>query len=129
MLYNYAGTVISDLDSIKYFIDGILNEITKHISDEEIMFDLRLILNELVINGALHGNKSEKTKLVRLEICLEKDKLKIKVEDEGNGIIENSDEKDIDELKCCGRGLLIVDRLSDEFLINKNKFMVVKRIV
>lgn len=129
MLYNYAGAVISDLESIRYFIDGILEEITNYISDEDLMFELRLILNELVINGALHGNNSEKTKLVRLEICLEGDKLKIEVEDEGNGIEEELEEYNFKELKCCGRGLLIVEKLSDEFLIDKNRFMVIKRIV
>ncbi len=128
MLYNYVGSVVSDLKSIKYFIESILEEIRKYISDEDLMFDLRLILNELVINGAFHGNNYEKSKRVKLKICLEGDNLTIEVQDEGDGISEKVGSYDVEELKCCGRGLLIVEKLSDEFLIDKNKFMVVKKI-
>lgn len=129
MNYKYSGAVMSDLESIKFFLEDILGEISNLIKDENTIFDIRLILNELILNGAIHGNKLTKNKSVRLDIALANDKMEIFVEDEGEGIECSLESYKPDELKCCGRGLIIVDRLSDELFIDKNKVMVVKNLL
>lgn len=129
MNYIYKGSVCSDLDTIKSFIDktvGILNGI---ILDRDLMFDIRVILNELIMNGALHGNECMTSKCVSLTLRMNEDKLMIEVEDEGRGINYNLKEYNPSDLKSWGRGLVLVNGLSDELYVDRNRIVSVKKIV
>ena len=129
MNYIYKGSVCSDLDTIKSFIDktvGILNGI---ILDRDLMFDIRVILNELIMNGALHGNECMTSKSVSLTLRMNEDKLMIEVEDEGRGINYNLKEYNPSDLKSWGRGLVLVNGLSDELYVDRNRIVSVKKIV
>lgn len=128
MDFKYSGTVCSDLDMIKNFVDEILKKLNHIIDNSDIMFDIRLILNELVINGVLHGNDCNTTKCVKLSLEVSKSRVTIEVEDEGKGIDYDLKSYDPNDLKCCGRGLVIVNGLSDEFYIQKNRVTAVKHI-
>ncbi len=128
MIYEYSGTVESDLDSIKYCLDEILSDLKGIIDNDDIMFDIRLILNELIINGAIHGNELEDSKLVKIDINVNDDSIDVSIEDEGQGIDYDLKDYDYTKLECCGRGLLIVDRLCDKCVIDKNKVYVSKRL-
>lgn len=126
--FKYSGTVCSDLDMIKNFVDEILKKLNHIIDNSDIMFDIRLILNELVVNGVLHGNDCNTTKCVKLSLEVSKSRVTIEVEDEGKGIDYDLKSYDPNDLKCCGRGLVIVNGLSDEFYIQKNRVTAVKHI-
>lgn len=126
--FKYSGTVCSDLEMIKNFIDDILIKINSLIKNNDTMFDIRLILNELVINGVLHGNDCISSKCVKLSLEVNESKITIQVEDEGMGIDFDFETYDPTELHCNGRGLVIVNGLSDEFYIQKNKVTAVKHI-
>lgn len=128
MNYSYKGKVCSDLDTIKNFIDKTLNNLAEYIKDRDTMFDIRIILNELIVNGALHGNNSMINKCVSLKLEMTENKLRIEVEDEGSGIDFDLCSYDPDDLKCCGRGLVLVNGLSDEFHVDKNKVISIKHI-
>jgi len=124
----FKGSVCSNLNDVKAFIEEALNKLRSITCDEDLMFDIRLILNELIINGVIHGNCCDISKNVYLILEYEEDFIKIEVVDEGQGIDYDISSYNPEELKCCGRGLVIVDRLSDEFYINKNKVIAVKHI-
>lgn len=126
--FKYSGIVCSDLDMIRNFVDEVLNKLGKLIKDNDTMFDIKLILNELIINGVLHGNNCITTKCVKLNLEVMDNKITIQVEDEGQGIDYDLGSYDPNDLKCCGRGLVIVNGLSDEFYIEKNKVIAVKLI-
>ncbi len=64
MSFRYEGSVCSDLDKIKIFIQEVLNKLKKILEDEDLIFDIRLILNELVINSVIHGNQCNTKKSV-----------------------------------------------------------------
>lgn len=128
MEFKYSGIVCSDLDMIRNFVDEVLNKLGKLIKDNDTMFDIKLILNELIINGVLHGNNCITTKCVKLNLEVKDNKITIQVEDEGQGIDYDLGSYDPNDLKCCGRGLVIVNGLSDEFYIEKNKVIAVKLI-
>lgn len=120
--------VCSDLEIVKNFIDDILDEIHPIIKDEDTMFDIKLILNELIINGVMHGNECVSSKCIKLLLEIRDKKLKIEVEDEGKGINYDFVSYDPENLQTCGRGLVIVNGLSDEFYIKKNKVIAVKAL-
>ncbi len=126
--YFYEGTVCSDLDTIRNFIDRTLTSLGDIITDRNIMFDVKLILNELIVNGALHGNQCVVSKCVSLKLEMLDNKLTIEVEDEGKGINYDVCSYDPKDLKTWGRGLVLVNGLSDEFFVDRNRVVSVKHI-
>ncbi|QQY79315.1 serine/threonine-protein kinase RsbW [Keratinibaculum paraultunense] len=126
--FKYQGSVCSDLDDTKVFIQNILNRLKDVVDDENLLFDLKLILNELVINSVIHGNKCKKEKCVYLYLEILEDTIRIEVSDEGRGIDFDISSYNPRELKCCGRGLILVDGLSDELYIDENRVEVIKYI-
>ncbi|SHH50842.1 serine/threonine-protein kinase RsbW [Anaerosphaera aminiphila DSM 21120] len=128
VIYKFKGSVQSDLNQVKPFIENTLINLEKHICNEELMFDLKLILDELVINGVLHGNRENHRKCVFLNITVNEEAIVIRVKDEGFGIEYDFDAYDFRELKCCGRGLLLVKALTDRLELNNNEIIVVKNI-
>lgn len=126
--FKYSGVVCSDLDMIKNFVDEVLSKIDRIITNNDTMFDIKLILNELVINGVFHGNSCISSKCVKLSLELKGNQIIIQVEDEGMGVDFDFNTYDPIELNCGGRGLVLVNGLSDEFYIQKNKVTVVKNI-
>lgn len=126
MNYTYQGSICSDLELVKGFVENILRELSKMIDSEDIMFEIRLILNELILNGIFHGNKHVESKQVKIAIKIDEYKIIINVKDEGAGIQHDFKSYDPMELKCKGRGLILVEGLSDELILNKNKVTAIK---
>ena len=129
MKYIYKGTVCSDLETIKSFVEKNVNTLKGQISNQDILFDVKVILSELIVNGALHGNECVASKCISLTLKMDESKLTIEVEDEGRGIEYNTKDYDSKDLKSFGRGLVIVKGLSDEFYFKDNKVVAVKNIV
>ena len=121
-------SIRSDLCEIKITLENILGRLCQIIHDESLLFDVKLILNELIINSAIHGNKQDKDKNINLHLQVDNHVIKIEITDEGSGFCYDKDSYDPMVLKCCGRGLILVDGLSDEFYVNKNKVISIKYI-
>ncbi|WP_236914163.1 ATP-binding protein [Clostridium sp. Cult2] len=128
MSFIYKGSVRSDLNDTKTFIKKVLDKLENIIHDKDIMFDLKLILNELIINSVIHGNQCNGNKYVELFLEIVGDTIRIEVSDEGDGIDFDIANYNPTELKCCGRGLVIVDGLSDKVYIDNNRIIAVKYI-
>ena len=128
MKFKYHGSVCSDLNDTRTFIDDVLSKVGSIIDNDNILFDLRLILSELIINGIEHGNKYEIDKCIYLYLEIVGDKMRIEVWDEGLGIDYERENYNIYDLKTCGRGLLLVSGLSDEVYIENNKVVALKSI-
>lgn len=126
MSFKFNGQVCSDLCVIRDFIQDILNKLEKIICDETVMFDVKLILNELVANGAIHGNDFDRNKLVQLYLEVIENRIRIEVTDEGEGFSYDANSYNPTDLKCSGRGLVIVEGLSDEFYIDNNRIVAIK---
>lgn len=122
----FEGSVCSDLCAIKNFVQDVLEKLNKVINDETVMFDIRLILNELMANGVIHGNNFDKDKYIKLSVKVSGDLVRIEVTDEGRGFECDLKSYDPLELKCCGRGLILVNGLSDELYVDKNRIVAVK---
>lgn len=116
----------SDLLEIRDELENLLINIRKFVSNEELLVEIKLILNELVLNSAIHGNELNEEKKVRLDLEIDEKSMKLKVEDEGEGFLYDKDNYDPLELKASGRGLIIVDGLSDEFCVKNNQVSIVK---
>ena len=128
MSFKFDGSVCSDLHVIKDFVEDVLEKLNRIIDDESTMFEVKLILNELVANGAIHGNAYDREKSVNLCVEVIEDSIRIEVTDEGEGFEYELRNYDPLDLKCSGRGLVIVDGLSDELYVRENKIVSVKYI-
>ena len=138
----YNSIVPSNIRSIGIVVDGLLNGLQNtcgQLSDTT-MFDLKVILNELLINAIVHGNMENESKSVRISADIsDKDELIIIIEDEGCGYDYNKlcgeqvlQPCDIgpDNVCECGRGLKIVKSLCDDVKVNTkgNRIIITKHL-
>lgn len=126
---HYIEEVIpSELEQIDYFLSNAMNQVQKYITNEEDIFDIRLIISELVINGAMHGNHWNPDKNIFLNINLSPDDISICVRDEGDGLDPAFNIEAQTHLECNGRGLVIVEALCDQMNCVGNEIIVRKNI-
>ena len=101
MDFEYAKIIKSDLNDIDDAVSFVLNKLSSVVRDEELMFNIRIVINEIVINSYEHGNKCNR--------------------DEGDGINYIFNENGDINMTTSGRGLRIVKHLVDELEINNNE--------
>jgi len=108
------GPVISALESLGLLFDyspGVLNTV------------IPLVLDELIRNAIIHGNRSIKSNSVIIELVLTADCIDILIKDQGTGFkAENFIHQDysIDKFSGSGRGLQIVKSYVDSMIFSNN---------
>lgn len=104
----------------------------------EELTDIKTVVSEAVTNAVIHGYVNRPDGIVTIEACIEEDKVRITVEDNGHGI------EDVDlakqplytskpELERSGMGFTIIENFMDELEVvsepgKGTKLMMVKRI-
>jgi len=114
--------------------------------DDDVLFDLRVILNELILNAIIHGNKADMNKYVKITTGLAKGNyIYMVVTDDGEGydyeyllkkceILKKCevpyDDYNINYLSETGRGILIIKSLCEKVKFNEkgNKVVVLKKL-
>lgn len=115
------NTMPTDLNLIKKFRDELVLNLKNKKIDENLIFKIKLILDELIINSYKHGNRCQYNKIIDTTFILSDDYCLIKVKDEGEGIdylYENNDLSDH------GRGIKLVYTLADDLIIKDNLTIV-----
>lgn len=138
----YRARITSSIYNINNVVTDILDKLKDRGQSFEdcIIFDSRVILNELISNAIKHGNKENINKSVKISTALiDKKYLLVEVEDEGDGFYYNCASRRNEDFQCeddrllmeSGRGLVIVRCLCDKIKFNKkgNKIIVLKRLV
>jgi len=91
-------------------------------TDDERVFTGVLLATEAVTNAIEHGNDSDASKMVRIEMLKSGKRAEFWVEDEGEGFDRNeiadplSSEHLLDD---GGRGIFLIERLADEVIYAK----------
>jgi len=116
----------SDINALNDIVSDIMLSIDKNIGDEHL-FNIRLILSELLINSIIHGNNNDIEKNILISLKLDDALIELSVKDEGNGFNYS---KNLNPCEFCesGRGLLLVEGLSDQFIIYDNAITCIKYI-
>lgn len=104
----------SDLALIKEFRDETLDFLKDSSYDDDVIFKIRLILDELITNSYKHGNQKNYEKMIDIIMLLDRDYCMIKVKDEGEGINYT---KEGDMLADHGRGIKLVYNLADNIIV------------
>jgi serine/threonine-protein kinase RsbW len=131
--------ISSDINSISSAVSGVMQYLDGSCVniDECAIFDIRVILNELLINSIIHGNKKNLDKKIMIRVGVSgKGYFFVFVEDEGKGydfkrfLNRETPHQSLSEMKEYGRGVLIIESLCDRIKFNKkgNKVIVLKKI-
>ena len=127
----YQVCINSDFHEAKNAVNkviGFLKDNNKNISSDDIS-DIKLSLNEAVVNAIDHGNQGDVSKNVFLQLKVKENSVTFKVADQGKGFdhvnyISQYDEK---HMKENGRGVKLISELMDSvafnFLGNEIKFL------
>lgn len=127
MHYVVERKVNSDIGCGKKLIEEILRNI-EGILDPDTFFNTKLILNELMINSVIHGNCGDLDKMINIKVYINKSRVIIEVSDEGSGICYDlKDCGEFDYLES-GRGLMLVEGLSDKLNVDGNTVTCVQYI-
>lgn len=107
---------IGNLSLVEKAIDDLSLELD--LSDE-VYGNVLVATMEATNNAIIHGNNSDPNKKVNITMQLEKKKLKVHIEDQGSGFDHQNvpDPTSPENLeKINGRGIFLMERLSDEIL-------------
>ncbi len=108
-----------------------------HCVCEDVIFEIKVILNELIVNAVQHGNNCNDSKHTYVTFKIIDNYLYVSVMDEGSGFnhtktaLINNDLDCVNNLYCDhGRGLVIVRQLCDKIKFNKcgNKVAIIKNL-
>jgi serine/threonine-protein kinase RsbW len=111
-------TLPNELRSIKEASENILIMLqSKNIQDKDVLFDVKLSLDEAVRNAIVHGNKDKRNSVVRVHYNVDTEKIELMVEDEGAGFdpekLPDPTQKE-NLLKEKGRGVYLIKNLMDK---------------
>ncbi len=114
----------SSLENVKKAVSEILEFLDSSIINlsKEDFLDLKLVLNELIINSVIHGNNNDITKTVKIYIEISPENIiQVTISDEGKGynynkyMVKEQEEISFDEN---GRGITLVSALIDTITFN-----------
>ena len=145
----FVSKIQASIENLRITIEDVLAYFTNTFGDmgESTYLELKVVLNELLINAVKHGSKEDTTKFVKVVAGLIFDEFAlIVVEDEGEGydlaeidlkhkaVIEarENDAKEIDitDIHESGRGVFLVKNLCEDYLVNNkgNRVVIYKKL-
>lgn len=134
--YMYKKLKLESRVSSLRIVEKAIDEVTYDLGISQENYGKILVSTlEGVNNAILHGNNSDPFKIVHVEIGFEKNQLKIKITDQGNGFVpENVPDPTVPENReeLNGRGVFLMSRLADKLKYNKKGntvTMIFKNIV
>ncbi len=111
---------IENLRKVEKLVDEISAEYN---ISSDIYGNILIAALEAANNAILHGNKLDEKKIVHIEVTKEENKLKIRIDDEGNGfdyknIPDPTAPENIENVN--GRGIFLMEKLSDKLEFSNN---------
>lgn len=114
---NFSERIFSRLELIPDCIARLEKKI-KHFSlAEEAIFDIKLCLQEALVNAVKHGNKFDPGLVVECSVEVLDNRLTIQVRDQGEGFDDKAVPSPVHPenlTKTSGRGVYLIKKLMDE---------------
>ena len=143
IIKTYDDSIASSINSVGNAVSDIISNIKANCRplEECTLFELAVVLNELLLNAVKHGNKEDENKKVKISAGVTENGFAcLIVEDEGCGYdhdclckskANHGGEDDICSVMESGRGILIVKNLCDQVKVNDkgNKIVVLKKLI
>jgi serine/threonine-protein kinase RsbW len=114
------GSKIENLRKVEKLVDDLSTEFN---ISADIYGNILIATLEAANNAILHGNKLEESKQVTIFFSIEDNKLRIKIDDEGNGfdyknVPDPTAPENIENVN--GRGIFLMEKLSDKIEFTRN---------
>ena len=95
---------------------------------DEVYGNILVATMEATNNAIIHGNNSDPKKIVKIEMLMEQKELMVNIEDQGHGfdystVPDPTAPENLEKIN--GRGIFLMERLSDEILYLENGRIVV----
>ncbi len=109
----------SDVGNLR-MVEKAIDELSLELDlSDEIYGNVLVATMEATNNAIIHGNKSDPEKEVRIAILLDEEELKVQIEDQGKGfdysnVPDPTSPENLEKIN--GRGIFLMERLSDEIL-------------
>jgi len=125
----FDKTFPARVDNMFDVVGEVIGKLERSLNGYQVgeLFNIKVILNELLVNSIRHGCKCDVNKAVTINCSIREDgRLVLRISDEGNGYdycnILEQEICDIfsldDNMKECGRGILIVRSLCEDLSFN-----------
>ena len=126
ILYNNRVTGCQS-NCIRTMINDMMNSIkSKYLLTPDDEYEFRLILNELIANGTVHGNNNHCNKTITAKIeAVDYQTISITIEDEGtgfdhDGFFNYDNSSDANLYSEGGRGLMLIKSVCDNIRFNQS---------
>ena len=113
--------ISTDLLKVQDASSEVLKFLKPLVSSDPLLFDVRLCLEEALINAMKYGNGLDRNKMVTMNVEFRREAVLISVEDQGEGfkpdtLRDCTEEENL--LKSSGRGVHLMRRLMDKVEYN-----------
>jgi serine/threonine-protein kinase RsbW len=115
--------IVSKIENLRK-VEKLVDELSSEYNiSADIYGNILIAALEAANNAILHGNKLNENKSVFISVKMEEHKLKIVVEDEGNGfdyknVPDPTSPENIENVN--GRGIFLMEKLSDRIEFTRN---------
>ena len=121
----------SELTNVKGLSKEVLKALDRFKLDHRTLSDVKLAIEEALINAITHGNKSHPDAQVDFSYCIDSEKVSIIIKDQGEGFDYRKIPKAVrkkDISKTSGRGIFLITHVMDDVRFNKsgNQITMVK---
>jgi serine/threonine-protein kinase RsbW len=120
----------ADLGNLR-LVEKAIDELSMELDlSDEVYGNVLVATMEATNNAIIHGNNSDPEKIVRIEMLMEKKELKVYIEDQGQGfdystVPDPTAPENLEKIN--GRGIFLMERLSDEIVyLEKGRIVVLK---
>ena len=128
---NFSKETPSDLSLVPQLLSDTLQEIKKLPLGDKALHDIKLSLQEALVNAIKHGSRLNRALSVRLDVEARQDSLVMTVTDQGEGfdaarLMDPTQPANLQRLS--GRGIFLIRNLMDgvEFFDGGRKIQMVK---
>lgn len=118
----------ADLGNLR-LVEKAIDELSMELDlSDEVYGNVLVATMEATNNAIIHGNNSDPEKMVRIEMLMDKSELQVHIEDQGQGfdystVPDPTAPENLEKIN--GRGIFLMERLSDEILYLENGRIVV----
>ena len=118
----------ADLVNLR-LVEKAIDELSLELDlSDEVYGNVLVATMEATNNAIIHGNNSDPEKIVKIEMLMEQKELMVHIEDQGHGfdyatVPDPTAPENLEKIN--GRGIFLMERLSDEILYLENGRIVV----
>ncbi|HEX2394023.1 MAG TPA: ATP-binding protein [Bacteroidales bacterium] len=115
--------IVSKIENLRK-VEKLVDELSSDYNiSADIYGNILIAALEAANNAILHGNKLDENKYVNISVRLDEHKLRIKIDDEGNGfdyknVPDPTAPENIENVN--GRGIFLMEKLSDKIEFTRN---------